>query len=256
MKKIIIVSICLFGMYTCWSQAKRATQLEPKKIHGGRFFLRKNLSFGAYKTVHFRRTFGSFFSFRAPQFANLLVIEGVPLYRKDKRRSKDVFRFDLKKDGQAASYVESRAIFRKNETFRLLDHQDSSFFGKTNVDYLQAVIEVGIDTANRWDVVASNLNGSKDEEQKGIIKKGRQEIRFVRSNLLLREKQLDKNDISSLLTTLQPVYAFTYNNEIVGAVSFRKTERKVWLKEDLDEELKTVISSVSALLTRRRQLYR
>lgn len=104
--------------------------------------------------------------------ANLLVIEGMPLYKKDKRRSKDVFYFELEKDGQLVSHVESHAIFRKNETFRLFHRQDSSFFGKRNVDLLRASIQTGKDTLNKWSVVASNLNGSKEEEQKGVIRKG------------------------------------------------------------------------------------
>lgn len=255
MKKIILICFCLVGLHPAWSQVQKATSLQPDRIKGGRF-LKWNLSYGDYSTTRFRRTLGSFFSFRTPQLANLLMIEGVPLYRKDKRRSKDVFHFKLMKGEQPVSYVDSRAIFRKNETFRLFPRQDSSFFGKRNVDYLQALIQVGEDTANRWSVVASNLNGSKDEEQKGVIRKGAQEISFVKTGVLLREKRWDQYDINSLMTTLQSVYAFTYNNEVVGAVSFRKTERKVWLKEELDEEIKTVISSVSALLTRRRQLYR
>lgn len=255
MKKIILICFCLVELHPAWSQVQKATHLQLDKIKGGRF-LKWNLSFGDYRTTHFCRTLGSFFSFRAPQPANLLVIEGVPLYRKDKRRSKDVFHFKLKKGEQLVSYVESSTVFRKNETFRLFPRQDSSFFGKRNVDFLQALIQVGGDTANRWRLVASNLNGSKDEEQKGVIRKGSQEIRFVKTGLLLREKRWDKYNINSLMTTLHPVYAFTYNNEVVGAVSCRKTERKVWLKEEMDEEIKTVISSVSVMLTRRRQLYR
>jgi hypothetical protein len=104
--------------------------------------------------------------------------------------------------------------------------------------------------------VASNLNGSKEEDQKGVIRKENREIRFVKTALLLRGKRWEKNNINSLMTTLEPAYAFTYNNEIIGAVSFRKTDRKVWLKDGLEDEIRTVICSVSALLTRRRQIYR
>lgn len=218
--------------------------------------LRRNLSFDGYKTQGIHRTLGSYFSFGNFSIANeILQVEGMPLYKKDKNRSKDVFRFELEKNDSAISITECKSIMRKNETFSIFKKQDSSFFGANNVDLLEARIQLGQDTANVWQVVASNLNGSKEEEQKGIARKGDQAIHFVKRVMLLREKPVEKNNIESLLATANIVYSFTYNDEIVAAVSFKETDRKIWFKDLLNEPIKTIIASLACMLTLRRDLY-
>lgn len=255
MQSVLVVAITLLLMTVCAkAQVPASRQLHPQRVRGGHI-LKRNLDMGDYTTTRFRRTLGSFFSFSTPHLANLLAIEGVPLYRKERRHSKDVYRFQLAENGTVVSEVECDAVFRKKETFRLLGRQDSSFFGKANVDYLGASIQLS-GQKDWWDVVATNLHGSKNEEQKGIIQKGDQKIRFKRTALLLHEKTPTRSDISSLMTTLQTVYAFTINDEVVGAVSFRRPKLRLWLKPGLDNETKTVISSVAAMLVHRRNLYR
>jgi hypothetical protein len=257
MKQILLIIASITVLQAkAQEQSARALDLRPYQLRGQKSPFKRNLDFGDYSTTHLRRTLGSFFSFGNFSLANaLLQIEGIPLYKNRKSRSKDVFRFELEKNGQTISRTESKAVLRKNETFRLLQKQDSSFFGARNVDFLEAVIQVGDDTSNRWQLAASNLNGTKDEEQKGLIRKGSEEIRFVKTTLVLQDKAVDKDDISSLLASLNLVYSFTYNNQIVGAVSFRETERRFWIREDLDENIRTVIASAASLLTFRRELY-
>jgi len=217
--------------------------------------LRRNLTFGEYKTDKIRRTLGSFFYFKPPSLKNILKVGDIPLYKKDRLRAKDVFRFDMEKNGKPVSSTECRAILRKNETFRLLRKQDSSFFGARNVDFLDARIRLESDTSNIWSMVASNLNGSKDEEQKGIIRLGDEEITFVKTTLLLRDKAVSDNSPISLLATINLVYAFTFKDEVVAAVSFKEADRRFWVKEDLDEPIKDVLAAAASLLTIRRDIY-
>jgi uncharacterized DUF497 family protein len=256
MKTIILIAGILMAVQ---GQAQKPSQaalsLQPYRL-SGQSGLKRNLSFGDYRTDRFRRTLGSFFSFGTFSLANaILQVEGIPLYKKDRNRSKDVFRFELLKNGEKLAATESRAIMRKNETFRLLSRQDSSFFGASNTDFLEAVIRLEGDSSEGWQMAASNLNGSKDEEQRGIIRKDTQEIRFTKTSLALQEKEYDRSDPRSLLATLNLVYAFTYRNEIVAAVSFRETDRRIWFSDKLDETIKTVIASAAAVLTFRRELY-
>jgi|GEM_PF-1910522 len=230
--------------------------LQPYRMIGHDNPLRRNLSFDNYKTRGIHRTIGSYFSFGNFSIANeILVVEGVPLYKRDKMRARDVFRFELDRDDTLVSVTECKAILRKDETFRLFKEQDSSFYGARNTDLLEARIRLSGDTAHIWQVLAGNLNGSKEEEQKGVIRNGGQEIRFVKTVLLLREKAVDKTDIQSLMATANIVYSFTCNEAIVAAVSYRATGRKIWFKEKLDETTKNVIASVASLLTLRRDLY-
>lgn len=231
-------------------------KLQPFRMVGQDNPLRRNLSFDNYKTSSIRRTLGSYFSFGNFSLLNpILEVGGVPLYKKDKNRSKDVFRFELEKNDTLVSITECRAIMRKNETFHLFSKQDSSFFGANNTDLLEARIQLGQDTSNIWQVVGSNLNGSKEEEQKGIVCKGNESINFVKTVLLLREKSVDRTEIEGMIATVNLVYSFTYNNEIVAAVSFKETDRKIWFKQKLDENIKTVIASTACILTLRRELY-
>lgn len=253
MKTIILITGILMAVQ---GQAqKQALSLQPHRL-SGQSGLKRNLSFADYRTEGFRRTLGSFFSFGSFSLANaLLQVEGIPLYKRDKHRSKDVFRFELLKNGRKLAATESRAILRKKETFRLLSRQDSSFFGGANTDFLEAVIRLEGDSSEGWQMAASNLNGSREEEQKGIIRRDTQEISFVMTGLALPDKEYDRSDPRSLLATLNLVYAFTYKNQVVAAVSFRETERKIWFSETLDENIKTVIASAAAVLTFRREIY-
>lgn len=217
--------------------------------------LRRNLTFGEYKTDRIRRTLGSFFYFKPPSLANILKVGDIPLYKRDRLRAKDVFRFDVEKNGKLVSSTETRAVLRKNETFRLWRKQDSSFFGARNVDFLDARIRLASDTTKIWNMVASNLNGSKDEEQKGIILLADQEITFVKTTMLLRDKDVSDTNPISLLATMNMVYAFTYKDEVVAAVSFKEADRRFWIKEDLDASVKDVLAAAASLLTIRRDIY-
>jgi hypothetical protein len=236
------------------AQVKVPKKLEAIPINGGSIF-HKNLDIGPYETTRFRRSIASFFSFQTPQLANLLKIAGIPLIKKEHRYSTDVFNFKLRYMGQTISRVEADAVFNKKENFRLLSKQDSTFFGKANVDVIAATVIIENDGAT-WHMVASNLNGSKAAAQDGIIKNGDQEIRFYKTNLLLPGTVTSKTPIGNLHQELQTVYAFTRNEEIVAAVSFYKRGRRLWLHTDLTEAERTVITSISALLIKRRPLYR
>ena len=231
--------------------------LKPYRMTGQEHPLRRNLSFAEYKTDHIRRTLGSFFYYQPPSLVNILKVGDLPLVQKDKLRAKDVFRFDVQKSGKPVSSTESRAILRKNERFSLLQKQDSTFFGAKNVDFLDARIRLASDTSKIWTLAASNLNGSKDEDQKGIIRNSEQEISFVKTVLLLRDRPAaNDNSPVSMLASINMVYAFTFNDEVVAAVSFKEADRRFWINEDLDEPLRDVIASAAALLTIRKDLYR
>ncbi|NEU06940.1 hypothetical protein GZH53_01330 [Flavihumibacter sp. R14] len=256
-----ILLLCLL----CWAQeavaqnkiAPADMRLKPYRMTGQDNPLRKNLAFADYKTNSIRRTLGSFFYYQAPSLANAMLATGdIPVYEKNRLRAKDVFRFDLDKNGQPVASTECRAIFRKNETFYLLHKQDSTFFGARNTDLLDARIRLTADTSQVWHMLASNLNGSKDEDQKGIIRNGGEEIRFVKTTMLLRDKPVSDNSPVSLLASIDMVYAFTYNDEVVAAVSFKEADRRFWLREGLDQPLADVIASAASLLTIRRDLYR
>ncbi len=238
------------------SMAPAVSDLRPYRMTGQDHSLKRNLKFADYRTRKIRRTLGSFFYFRQPSLANLLKIGDIPLYRKDRLRAKDVFRLDLEKENRPVTSIECRAVLRKNETFRLLGRQDSSFFGARNVDYLDARIRMAADTAMIWSMLASNLNGSRDEEQKGKIRNGDREITFVKTTLMLRELPVSKNNPLSLLSGISMVYAFSIDGRVVGAVSFKETDRQFWIQEDLDEPVKDVIASAASLLTIRKDLYK
>jgi hypothetical protein len=248
----------IFGISTAFSQDRippAYQELTPYRMAGQEHPLRRNLTFGEYQTQRIRRTLGSFLYFKAPSLANLLKVGDIPLYKKDKLRAKDVFRFELEKSDEVISSTECRAILRKNETFRLLGRQDSSFFGARNVDFLEGRIRLTSDTSKVWSLLASNLNGSKDEEQKGILRNNQQEITFVKTTLLLPDRPVSKNNPISLLASINMVYAFTYKNEVVAAVSFKEADRMFWINEELDEPVKDVIAATASLLTIRRDIY-
>ncbi|MFL9484372.1 hypothetical protein ACI6Q2_16445 [Chitinophagaceae bacterium LWZ2-11] len=259
--KILLFLFCLYFINPCAyaQQNSRALDmtLQPYKLVGYDSPVRRNLSFADYKTQGIHRTLGSLFSFGNFSIINpILVVDGIPLYKKDKMWAKDVFHFELKKGDTITGRTECRAIMHKNETFRLFWKQDSSFFGTKNVDYLDARIQLVSDTADIWQMAASNLNGSKDEEQKGIMRSNNnEEITFVKTVLMLRDKPVDRTDPESLFATANIVYAFTYKSEIVAAVTFKQSDKKIWLKEDLKSNIKNVITHAACVLTIRRELY-
>ncbi|ANE52358.1 hypothetical protein [Flavisolibacter tropicus] len=237
---------------------KMAAQLQPSRLKGGHF-LRKNLSFADYKTRHFHRTLGSFFAAKPLQPANLISISGIPLYSHKLRWSKDVFRFDVEKDGQKISTVECRATLLTNETFSLFRlRQDSSFFGSRNEDLLEARIQLANQTNQFWEVVATNLNGTKREAQKGLIRKDSITIEFIRTPALLRDRPVEAGNAKSLLSSLHQVYAFTYQQEIIAAVTVDESGRykKTWMKEVLNADIADAIASTIAILTTRRTIYK
>ena len=255
----ISLVICLLCCLTdAFGQAKippADMQLQPYRMTGQDNPLRRNLAFGEYRTDHIRRTLGSFFYYKPPSLANILKVGDIPLYKKDRLRAKDVFRFDLERNGLPVVSAESRAILRKNETFHLLHKQDSSFFGARNVDFLDARIRLVSDTSAVWSLAASNLNGSKDEDQKGLIRKGDEEISFVKTTLLLRDQPVRDNSPVSLLASINLVYAFSYKGRVVAAVSFKEADRRFWINEELDEPVKDIIAAAASLLSIRRDLY-
>ena len=231
-------------------------KLQPFRMVGHDHSFRRNLSFAGYKTEGMRRTLGSYFSFGNFSPFNELTLFDVPIYKKDISRSKDVFRFELTKNDSLVSVTECRATLYQNETFRLFKRkQDSSFFGARNKDVLTARIKLGNDTNNIWEVLATNLNGTKDEDQKGIIRKGIDEITFVKTTLLLKEKVGAENSYENLFATAYEVYSFSRNKKIIGAVSFREKDRKIWFYDGLEKDIKDVVASVASILTLRREIY-
>lgn len=230
--------------------------LQPYEVNGNNNPFKLNISFGAYKTQHISRSLGSVFNFGSFSVEDILLdMAGMPLLTGDRHRAKDVFSFDLKQEGQVISSARCRAILRQNEKVRLLSPSDSSFFSLNNVDFLQAVIALNNDSSQVWQMAASNLNGSMNEPQKGLLRHDTTVISFEKTTMLLREKAVDRSDISSLLATLNLVYCFTYRNQVVAAVSYKEADKRVWLHEKLDPQLARVIANAAMVLTLRRQLY-
>jgi hypothetical protein len=258
MKTIFVTLLLIQTTLLLFAQKEQAAidmDLQPYTISGQSLF-KRNLYFAGYKTSKFRRTIGSRFSFGNFNIGNtILQVGGVPLYKKYKTRSKDVFSFMLKTNSGMVARTECRAVLRKNETFSLFKPKDSSFFKIRNVDYLEARIRPDRDTAHVWYMAAANLNGSEAAEQQGIIRCGDKEIRFVKTTRMLRDEPVTRHDVKSLFTSLNLVYLFTYNDEIIAAVSYRVRDKKFWCREDLDSQIKTVVASAASLLCLRNDLY-
>jgi hypothetical protein len=259
MKIFLLSLISIQTVVPLFAQNGRAgvdMALQPYKISGRDKLFKSNLSFAGYKTHRFRRNIASWFSFGTFSIRNeILKLGPVPLYKKDKNRSVDIFSFALKTDSGIVSRTECRAVMRKNETFSLFRPKDSSFFKIKNVDYLDARIQTGSDTAHIWYLAAANLNGSEEAEQQGIIRCGEKEIRFVKTTRMLRDEPVNSDDMKSLFTSLNIVYLFTYNNENIAAVSFKLIDKKFWCRDDLDNDIKTVVASAASLLCLRNNLY-
>ncbi len=254
MKQVLIYILPILFSASVEAQVQKAVHLSPQKIGGGSLF-KKNISFADFQTKKLRRSIGSFFSTRAIIPANLLKIEGVPLYHKEKRRSKDYFHFDLKQDGDFTAYVEVQAIMLQNETFRLFSKQDSSFFGKANTDLLLGSIQPSADTTTWWEIAAWNLNATKQEAQQGIIKQRDKEITFEKNTLLLREHG-DQNSIDTLFSTLYMAYQFRYKGETIAAVAYKENDRLCWMKKGLDQSVQTAVAATISILRLRRNIYK
>jgi hypothetical protein len=254
MKRLLIYILPLLFFASAEAQVQKAVNLQVQKISGGRLF-KKNISFADFQTKKLRRSIGSFFATRAIIPANLLRIEGVPLYHKEKRRSKDYFHFDLKQNGDFAAYVEVQAIMLQNETFRLFSKQDSSFFGKANSDLLLGSVQPSADTATWWEIAAWNLNATKQEAQKGIIKQGSKEITFEKTTMLLRENG-DQNSKDTLFSSLYMAYQFRYKGETIAAVAYKEHDRLCWMKKDLDDSVQTAVAATISILRLRRNIYK
>lgn len=259
MKIFLLSLISIQTVLPLFAQSDRAgvdMDLQPYKISGGYKPFKRNLNFAGYKTHKFRRNIASWFSFGTFNIKNeILKIGRVPLYKKSKNRSVDIFAFTLKTDSGIASRTECRAVMRKNETFSLFRPKDSSYFRIKNVDYLQARIQTGNDTAHVWYMAAANLNGSEDAEQQGVIRCGEKEIHFVKTTRMLRDEPVSRDNMNSLFTSLNIVYLFTYNEEEIAAVSFKLTDKKFWCRDDLDGEIRAVVASAASLLCLRNNLY-
>ena len=231
------------------------TDMEPYKMKGRKNPLSKNLSFAEYKTSGVRRKVNTFLTVGTIDPLNqILVIESVPLRRNDKYRNRDAFRFKLKTGDGTYLTTECAAFLKVDERFRLLQKQDSSFWGNRNTDFLIASIVPGSEPSSKWSLVASNLNASKDVEQKGKLVCKDDEISFTVKNLLLKEN--NNPDLrEQKFTSLNMVYAFTYKNEIVGAVSVKEIGRSFWIKKNVDKKIKDAIAATAVILTIRRNLY-
>lgn len=248
--------LATLSLFAQTNRARVDMELQPYKISGRDKPFKRNLSFAGYKTHQFRRNIASWFSFGTFNIANeILKVGKVPLYKKDKNRSVDIFSFALKTDSGIVSHTECRAVMRKNETFSLFWPKDSSFFKIKNVDYLQAHIRTDDDTSHIWHMAAANLNGSEEADQQGIIRCGEKEIRFVKTTRMLRDEPVNRDDMKSLFTSLNIVYLFTYNDEDIAAVSFKLADKKFWCRNDLDSDIKAVVASVATLLCLRNNLY-
>jgi hypothetical protein len=232
------------------------TALEPYKIKGRRSPLSKNLSFAGYKTCKVKRTIGSFISIGTIDPVNVILsVWSIPLRPNEKYKNKDVFRFKMKNENGSVINAKCRAVLAVKEKFRLLRSQDSSFFGLQNKDFLIATIYTDTDTSNRWSLAASNLNATKNEEQKGKLVCKNEEVSFTIKNLMLKEKNNPETPEQNF-SSLNMVYAFTYKDEVVAAVSVKEAARKFWIKPNIDVKIRDAIAATAAILTIRRNLFR
>jgi hypothetical protein len=258
--KIFFLSLLLIQItLPSLAQKERAgvdMALQPYKITGRHWPLPRTLNFAGCRTHRFRRNIASWFSFGPINIANeILKVNGVPLYKKSKHRSVDIFSFTLNAGSGMVCRTACRARMRKNETFSLLNPKDSAFFRIRNVDFLEARIRTGNDTAHIWHLAAANLNGSDTAQQQGIIRCGDKEIHFVKTTCLLRDEPVKRDNVKSLFTSLNIVYLFTYNDEKIAAVSFKLYDKKFWCRDDLDSNIKAVVASAASLLCLRNDLY-
>ena len=258
MKLLIVVLFQAACMNTAGQMAPEIlkTDLEPHTIYGRRHPFKPNLSFAEYNTSKVRRTIGSLL---LPGTINplnsILRVEGIPLLRKERYRNKDVFKFYLVGKSNIKLEVECKALLKVREKFTLLRKQDSSFWGNANTDFLMASIKSLGETASKWSVIASNLNATNDEPQKGKLISDSVEISFELTSLLLKDAN-NPNQPEKNFITASRVYAFTYNGKVIAAVSVKVNSRKLWIHNDLNANLRDAIAATAAILTIRRDLYR
>ena len=245
------------GSLGAQTPANAYLSLQPYEVHGHDNPFKLNISFGPYKTRHIHRSLGNLFTFNSISVQNILLdLGGLPFRLEDGGRAKDVFSFDLKQGDTVISSARCRAVLRTHERINLLSPGDSAFWGAQNTDMLYAVIMLQNDTSRVWRMTGSNLNGSKNEPQQGIIRHDTTQIHFEKSTLLLREKAVDRSDLSSLLATVNMVYTFTRNGQVIGAVSYKEADKRIWLHEKLDPVTAQVVANAAMILTLRRQLYK
>ncbi len=260
---ITVTKLCVLFLLMCtpffsYSQLNKETlqtDLQPYKMEGRKNPLSRNLSFGEYKTSGVQRKASTFLTVGTIDPLNqILVIESVPLRRNDRYRNRDAFRFNLETSDGTFLTTECAAFLKVDERFRLLQKQDSSFWGNRNTDFLIASIAPGSEPSSKWSLVASNLNASKDAEQKGKLVCKDDEISFTVMNLLLKENSSQYLPEQNF-TSLNMVYAFTYRNEIIGAVSVKEIGRSCWIKMNADKKIRDAIAATAVILTIRRNLY-
>lgn len=258
MKLLIVLLFQIANLYGDCQMAPEIlkTDLEPHKLYGRRHPFKRNLSFAEYSTSKLHRTVGSFLMPGTINPLNsILRIDGIPLLRKERYRNKDVFKFRLNRENSTSLEVECRALLKVREKFTLLRKQDSSFWGNRNTDFLVASIVSQQDTAIKWSIIASNLNATKEEPQKGKIISENEEVSFELTTLLLKDAN-NPNQPEKNFTTASRVYAFTYNGKVVAAVSVKVNNRKFWMQKDLNTNLQDAIAATAVILTIRRNLYR
>lgn len=223
-------------------------------IKGRQSFFKRNLSFGGYSTASIRRTLGSVvYLTNINLLSRVFELGKLPLYRKEKQRRKDNFRFRLKTPPGNIISVHCSAVMNRNEAFRLLNRQDSSFWGSNNTDLLAATVETG-GPGGQWEIVAANLNAGTGREQGGQIKNGTSAITFKLTTLLLREPA-GHDAGSQSHSFLNLVYAFYHNGTIVGAVSVKEAGRRFWISGKISPALQQVIAATAVVLTIRQNLY-
>src|SRR5689334_578002 len=102
MRIYLLILLSVQTVLSVFAQNDRSTvdmELQPYRISGRESPLKRNLHFAGYKTHKFRRNIASWFSFGTFNIGNeILKVHGVPLYKKYKTRSVDIFSFALKTD--------------------------------------------------------------------------------------------------------------------------------------------------------------
>lgn len=257
--RLLFLYLLLVGLQPCAAQPDMQiikTNLTPYKIFGRQNPFSRNIYFAGYKTSKIRRTLGSINLFGTINpFNTILRFEQIPYQYKERYRAKDVFKFTLIHEDGASLTAECRGRLKIREAFKLLHHQDSSFWGQRNEDLFIALIVSNNDTANKWSFFAVNLNATSHDPQKGKLTKGDEELNFELTNLVLKQNEKPQSNDPSF-NTMDKVYAFTYQGEIVAAVSVKEANRKFWIKQELNKEIKNVIAASSVILTIRQNIYR
>ncbi len=256
--KVPLLLMCLLSFEIASSQSNSVsylTELKPYNVKG-RNITKRNLSFGVYSTTKLRRSPASIFYVGTINPLNTIARVGTfPLAYTENYKRKDIYRFHLKRSNKEIIKVESKARVQIKEQFSPFNTKESLTSGQRNIDILEASILYNSDTTNIWHMLAENLDGSNEKEQKGRIKSRLAEISFKVENLVLSDDQ-EVEDGRPGFMKLQKVYAFSHNGKIIGAVSVYMTKLKFWLDESLDLEIQDIIAAASAVLSLRQNLYK